>query len=230
MSQPSTEGVTTPVPPFEEGTNTTATTKAKAKSQQKKPTKSKKDRTPSPEKYDYQRAEGPDMRDGRAQGYPCFGQHVAMAEGRGSLSGRNKHGRWTVCSQCRLRIQYVPAYGATAAHRQAGPLGPDSATVVSTVKGKIEEDPLEKEKLNSKPCSSLAAEVSLRQRLEKLEADRKKKPPQLRPGENSKAAPSTPPATAQGYVTEVTKKAVKRESEKTAEKAEAEWETVNVSD
>ena len=90
--------------------------------------------------------------------------------------------------------------------------------------------PLEKEKLNSKACSSLAAEVSLRQRLEKLEADRKKKPPQLRPGEKSKAAPSTPPATAQGYVTEVTKKAVKRESEKTAEKAEAEWETVNVSD
>ena len=71
----------------------TSVPKAKAKTRGRAST-----RIPTPEKYDMSRAEGPDARDGRAQGYPCWGNHVSMPEGRGSLSGRNAHGMWKVCS------------------------------------------------------------------------------------------------------------------------------------
>ena len=224
--QPSTEGY--PAVSKEEET-ASAKAKAKPKSQEKKSTKEKKERVPSEERYDYQRAEGPDPRDGRCHGFPCFGAHQPMAEGKGSLSGRNKHGRWTVCAQCRLRIQYVPALGATCAYRQAGPLAPDAAMVTTMIKEKIHE-PLEKEKLNSKTCSAIGAEESLRARLSKLEADRSAKTPQLRPG--AKAMTPPPKAAASSQVTETTKKPTKRENVTTPEKSEAdqEWQKVQYVD
>ena len=192
----------------------TSVPKAKAKTRGRAST-----RIPTPEKYDMSRAEGPDARDGRAQGYPCWGNHVSMPEGRGSLSGRNAHGMWKVCSKCRLRIQYVPAYGATGAHRQAGPLAPDAATALERVGKTIENDVKARENLNSKMASTIGAEESLKNKLKKLEADRLKA---------TSSAPVQPKASADQtqVVTETSKKAAKRENATTAEEAEAkpsEW-------
>ena len=136
-------------------------------------TSTRKTRVATPEKYDLSRRTGPDGRDSRAQGFPCFGNHTEMPEGRGSLSGRNAHGKWTVCSTCRLRLEYVPAYGATGIHRQAGPLPPDVETVMNVVKEDVKEKPHVREALNSKAASIQGAEASMRSRLEKLENDRK---------------------------------------------------------
>ena len=69
---------------------------------------------------------GVDGRDPRAQGFPCFGQHSPMAEGRGSLSGRNGHGKWTSCSLCRLRLEYVPCHKCSAERCQGQPASPRS--------------------------------------------------------------------------------------------------------
>ena len=41
-------------------------------------------------------------------------------EGRGSLSGRNGHGRRQVCETCWLRILYVPVHGVKGIYRSAG--------------------------------------------------------------------------------------------------------------
>ena len=46
---------------------------------------------------------------------------------RGSLSGKNRHARWIVCEDCKVRLEYTPAFGATGHHRQAGPLNNDTA-------------------------------------------------------------------------------------------------------
>ncbi|CAK9111156.1 unnamed protein product, partial [Durusdinium trenchii] len=135
-------------------------------------TKKKGTRVPTPEKYDVSRREGPDGRDSRAQGFPCYGNHTPMPEGRGSLSGRNGHGKWTVCTLCRLRIEYVPAYGAKGCYRQPGPLAPDVTTVMEQVKDDIKDKPEVRENLNMKMASTLGAEASLRKKLEVLENDK----------------------------------------------------------
>jgi len=177
-----------------------------------KPIRKGRRRTPTPERYDMARTQGPDPRDARAQGHPCWGAHQAMPEGRGSLSGRNGFAMWKVCSLCRLRIEYTPAFGATGSYRQAGPLGADVVTVMTEVKDKIKDQPLEREKLNNKTCSALGAEASLKAKLKKLENDRLKVTPKERPGTSAASTQQT---------TEESKKAQKRPDEQTAEKKEA---------
>lgn len=126
MAQPSTADAV-PSPPV----------KASAPTPKPKPKPyTREARVPTPERYDMSRRVGVDGRDPRAQGFPCYGHHSPIPEGRGSLSGRNGHGKWTTCSLCHLRLGYVSWYGATGTYRQAGPLPPDFicwSSVKSTV-------------------------------------------------------------------------------------------------
>ena len=183
----------------------TSTAKAKAATKSKsKPST----RVPTPERYDMTRTEGPDPRDPRAQGYPCMGAHVPMPEGRGSLSGRNGHAMWKVCSTCRLRIQYTPAYGSKGTYRQAGPLSPDTDVALQQVGTTVENDVDARENLNSKVISVTGAQQSLKNKMKKLEEEKAKL-----------TSSASRPSNTQ--VTEATKKSSKRENQKTAEQTEA---------
>lgn len=195
--------------------STTPTSKtAVADGSSGKSKKSNKQRVPSEERYDLSREQGVDPRDPRAQGYPCYGQHVPMPPGRGSLSGANKFGRWMVCEKCRVRISYTPTYGSTGHYRQAGPLPADTQTVLEKIGTQVETNHEAREKLNAKNASIIGAEESLREKLKKLENERAKIEPKNRP-QNTQT------------VTEDSKKAA-RPSEKTSEQVEAEsWEKVN---
>ena len=186
---------------------TTLTSAAKAKAATKSKSKAST-RVPTPERYDMSRTEGPDPRDARSQGYPSMGSHVPMPEGRGSLSGRNGHGMWKVCSICRLRIQYSPAYGAKATYRQAGPLAPDTDVALRQVGNTVENDVEARENLNSKVISVNGAQESLKNKMKKLEEEKAKL-----------TSSATRPSNSN--VTEASKKSSKRENQKTAEQAEA---------
>lgn len=188
-------------------------------------TKKKGTRVPTPEKYDMSRREGPDGRDSRAQGFPCYGNHTPMPEGRGSLSGRNGHGKWTVCTLCRLRIEYVPAYGAKGCYRQPGPLAPDVTTVMEQVKDDIKDKPEVRENLNMKMASTLGAEASLRKKLEVLENDK------IKLQSKARARPEAV-KQEQDVVLNASapKKTLKRENVQESEEQEtAEWEKVTPS-
>lgn len=76
-------------------------------------------------KYEVSRATGPDPRDPRMVGEPCLSNHLPAKPGKGSPSGSNGWATWIACSQCQLRLLYVPAYGAHALSRAAGPLAAD---------------------------------------------------------------------------------------------------------
>lgn len=141
-------------------------------------------------------------------GVPLHGSHVPMPEGRGSLSGRNGHGMWKVCSICRLRIQYTPAYGAKATYRQAGPLAPDTDVALRQVGNAVEDDVEARENLNSKVISVNGAQESLKNKMKKLEEEKAKL-----------TSSATRPSNSN--VTEASKKSSKRENPKTAEQAEA---------
>ncbi|CAK9061025.1 Retrovirus-related Pol polyprotein from transposon RE1 (Retro element 1) (AtRE1) [Includes: Protease RE1 [Durusdinium trenchii] len=185
-------------------------------------TKKKGTRVPTPEKYDMSRREGPDGRDSRAQGFPCYGNHTPMPEGRGSLSGRNGHGKWTVCTLCRLRIEYVPAYGAKGCYRQPGPLAPDVTTVMEQVKDDIKDKPEVRENLNMKMASTLGAEASLRKKLEVLENDK------IKLQSKARARPEAV-KQEQDVVLNASapKKTLKRENVQESEEQEtAEWEKI----
>lgn len=160
QAAPSTPSTTTPT--------STSLAKGKAKAKASK----SKARVPSSERYDYERATGPDPRDPRAQGYPCWGQHQAMPEGRGSLSGRNGHGRWTVCQKCRIRLEYIPTFGAKGTFRQAGPLPRDVRTAVEQIGTAVEDHPPAREMLNNKAVGVIGAEESMRRRLQQLENEK----------------------------------------------------------
>ena len=78
---------------------------------------------------------------------------MAVMEGRGSLSGRNKFARWQVCDKCQLRILYVPTCGSKVCYRQAGSLAPDTAHVMTQIGDRVEKEPAVREHLNSKAVS-----------------------------------------------------------------------------
>ncbi|CAE7036395.1 TY1B-A [Symbiodinium sp. CCMP2592] len=125
--------------------------------------------------YDVSRAVGPDPRDPRTAGPPCNGNHVPMAAGRGSLSesGANAHGRWEVCKECRLRLLYVPAFGAHAHYRQAGPLPVDAKKAVEIMEERVAAGkPAAKETLNAKAVALQGAEDSLLRRLETVRSQK----------------------------------------------------------
>lgn len=118
-------------------------------------------RNPGPDndKWDWHREEGPNLSDPRTAGPQCNGAHRPMAPGRGSKSGSNGHGKWTVCEVCLLRLSYVPAVGAKAIYRSAGPLPQDVKEAVETGQ----------EDLTTKGIGIQAAEKSLLARLEKVQ-------------------------------------------------------------
>lgn len=133
--------------------------------------------------HPHPRGTTPPADDPRSQGYPCYGNHIPMAPGRGSLTGRNKFGIWARCETCRLRISYTPAFGATALRRQAGPLLADVNTTPKDLEPKkMKEDPMYREQLNPKSVGYKGAEESLHRRLKEIEDSKKKNPPRQRPG------------------------------------------------
>lgn len=181
------------------------------------------------------RREGPDGRDPRSQGFPCYGNHTPMPEGRGSLSGRNAHGKWTVCQTCRLRIEYIPSYGAKGTYRQAGPLAPDVSTVMTQVKDHVKDHPQSRENLNAKTVSILGAEESSRTRLQKLENEKTKAlanpkhRPQADPKKTDVIEVSEGPIEVpeENMKSHASKKLQKRGNEVDAENAESqEWSVV----
>ena len=89
------------------------------------------DVVPPKEKYDSARMQGPDPRDERCVGAPCFGAHIPARPGPGSISGSNKFATWTGCCQCGIRLSYTPAYGAHGLTRKAGPLSKDVETALA---------------------------------------------------------------------------------------------------
>ena len=170
--------------PAESSGSTAAPPKAASKAKSK--TKADKVKT----EYDMSRAAGPDPRDPRTAGPPCHGNHVPMPAGRGSLSGANAHGRWEVCKECRLRLLYVPAFGAHAHYRQAGPLPADVKKAVEIMEERVAAgEPGAKEILNAKAAALQGAEDSL---LRRLETVRSQKAQAMNKAESSKAKDGYP--------------------------------------
>ena len=86
---------------------------------------------PPEEKYDSARMQGPDPRDERCVGAPCYGAHIPARPRPGSISGSNKFATWTGCCQCGIRLSYTPAFGAHGLTRKAGPLSKDVETALA---------------------------------------------------------------------------------------------------
>ena len=120
-------------------------------------------------KYDASRTTGPDVRDPRCQGAPCYGSHVTAKPGRGSPSGSNAHGSWEACEKCLLRLSYTPAFGAHALHRKAGPLPSDTANMVSKVGP---NNAGYNDKMKDRSIALDAAEVSAEKKLEMVRAQK----------------------------------------------------------
>ena len=117
------------------------------------------------EKYDFSRTQWIDPRDPRAlEDGPCKQDHEPMLFYRGSLSGKNRHARWIVCEDCKVRLEYTPAFGATGHHRQAGPLNND--TVETLRRGGTGKE------LKGKTVAIEGAERSLELRLAQVKAMR----------------------------------------------------------
>ena len=120
-------------------------------------------------KFDWSRAEGPDLRDPRWAGPPCSGSHTPAACYRGSPSGSNGHATWVACQTCQMRLRHVPAYGATGANRRAPPLPTD---VTETLTRLTEENILDtaegRRQLSSRAIGLEAAERSRESRLETI--------------------------------------------------------------
>ena len=67
--------------------------------------------------------------------------HTPAPYGRGSPSGRNGWAMWMTCSQCMLRLEYIPAFGAHARYRSAGPLSEDTKVQLEEKANEIKENP-----------------------------------------------------------------------------------------
>jgi hypothetical protein len=119
-------------------------------------------------RWDWDRQEGPDLRDPRVSGPPCMGNHAPAPMGRGSKSGCNAHGLWTGCGKCSLRLSYTPAVGAKGIYRQSAPLAADTTEVV-----KEKGNDVTPEDLTTKAIGVDAQERSLLNKLKKVQAEKK---------------------------------------------------------
>lgn len=141
---------------------------AAVKEQAKKGDGAKKGQTVQDEKYDWSRATREDPRDPRTCGAPCHGVHSPAPPGRGSPSGSNGHAMWQACQVCRLRLLYVPRYGAHAMTRSPGPLPSDVAHVIQTTpENEIKANP---SMLKDKTIGLEGAEKSCLTQLQKIRA------------------------------------------------------------
>ena len=115
---------------------------------------------PPEERYDFERMELMNPSDPRSLGPPCHGEHEVAPPGRGSVTGANRHAMWEGCLHCGIRMKYVPAFGAHAMSRKAGPLGNDVAKQMEEKKPAAGSMELQNQKI-----SLDAAERSLKDRL-----------------------------------------------------------------
>lgn len=143
-------------------------------------------------KYDLARACGPDPRDRRMSGSPCRGSHQVAPMKRGSVSGANGWGVWQGCQTCGLRLLYIPAFGAHAKHRSAGPLPADTSQKLT----ELGNDAAGSVELRDKSISLDAAEKSA---LKRLEAIRNQKA-SMKKTEIQKEKGAVPAPTSEGYV------------------------------
>lgn len=194
-------------PPVKAEDKTAITAKSKGKAAKAKEAE---------EALEYHRMVGPDPRDPRCEGAPCWGHHTPQAPGRGSGSGSNKWAKWVVCETCKLRLQYIPKVGAPGHRRSAGPLPRD-------VKETIAENPsAPPADLTTQAIALRGAEKGLLSRLE--EVQRQKEKLKNQPDGKDNGYQQTPPAAV--------KKATKREGEVAAEVQEiqdappADWKLV----
>ena len=111
---------------------------------------------------DEDRSEGPDPRDPRAKGSPCYGNHKVAKAYKGSVSGSNQYGSWTGCEVCKLRLSYTPRMGCHGIHRKSAPLAADVKAIHEDLPENPEAYPSNRE------ISLTAAENSALQRLEQL--------------------------------------------------------------
>ena len=118
-------------------------------------------------KFDASRTTGPDTRDPRCAGAPCYGNHTVAKAGRGSPTGSNAHGAWEGCEKCLLRLSYTPAWGAHALHRKSGPLPSDTSEMVAKVGP---NNAGYNEKLKDRSIALDAAETSAEKKLEQVRA------------------------------------------------------------
>ena len=149
-----------------------------------------KTKIPWEEKFDGSRTTGPDVRDPRCAGAPCYGNHVIARPGRGSPTGSNAHGSWEGCEKCLLRMSYTPAYGAHALHRKSGPLPSDTTEMVSKVGA---NNAGYNDKLKDRSVALDAAETSALKKLEQVRAQKTAWSKQQKEDKNSKGQSEAPP-------------------------------------
>lgn len=121
-------------------------------------------------KFDVDRMTGADPRDPRTSGDPCQGAHEPARPGRGSPTGSNSSAMWVACRKCQLRLLYIPSFGSTGLHRQAGPLPSDTKAKVEELGKQASYHP----ELKSKTFALDAAEVSAIKKLEGIRAQKEK--------------------------------------------------------
>ena len=116
---------------------------------------------------DEERMEGPDPRDPRTRGAPCYGKHKVAKAYKGSVSGANQFASWTGCEVCKLRLSYTPRMGCHGIHRKSAPLAKDVTDALRDLPSDTESYPSNRE------ISLSAAENSALARLEHLRRLRK---------------------------------------------------------
>lgn len=136
-------------------------------------------------KFDFNRRTTADPRDPRMLGAPCHGSHTEASCYRGSPSGQNKWALWRGCEVCKLRLEYVPAFGAPGCYRQSGALPSD---VDSQTQQHGEEAVKRSPLLKDKKIAYDGAEKSCLTQLEHIRRQKEK----LDKGNTMKQAPVTP--------------------------------------
>ncbi|CAJ1451200.1 unnamed protein product, partial [Effrenium voratum] len=161
---------------------------------------------PPEEKYDSARMQGPDPRDERCVGAPCFGAHIPARPGPGSISGANKFAIWGCC-QCGIRLSYTPAFGAHGLTRKAGPVSKDVETALAKedpekLKGTVKLKDAEQSLLNQlmKIKERKANLVKQAESSEKHNLEKPKKERMARGQSSSEPSPNVPPETREYIV------------------------------
>lgn len=162
-------------------------------------------------RFDWTRTGYANPRDPRCLGGQCRGNHEVETFGRGSSSGQNGHALWLSCRDCKLRVLYVPRWGATGSYRSAGPLPQD----VEDKLKRTDPNDLHPAEMKTKALGLEAAEQSALKQLEMI----KQKKAVLAKGK-SKGKPEGTTATSS------TEKMVKRDHDVPAELQE-DWTKVD---
>ncbi|CAE7201713.1 RE1, partial [Symbiodinium sp. KB8] len=132
---------------------------------------------------DEERMEGPDPRDPRCQGPPCYGNHKVAKAYKGSVTGSNQFAAWTGCETCKLRLSYAPRMGCHGIHRKSAPLAKDVESLYKDLPADTESYPSNRE------ISLTAAENSALQRLEHLRRLRQGQPGAKEKGDKTSVIP-----------------------------------------